>query len=233
MQHKASTSVDLSAKYPNKLEEAPHYEKKARDLAIDYLTSVRKHVIKELRKKYGRTALDTLEVEWIITVPAVWSPEAKHATRECAEAAGMGKGDTLLMTSEPEAAAVFALKRLEPHNIKVGNNIVICDAGGGTVDLVTYRIESLHPDLKVEESGICSGGKCGSVFLNRVFEHMVEKRLGGKSLSDDAMAEMRKQWEYFVSFMVTCSPRHFMYEESVATDIILPDQARIRRRGRG
>jgi hypothetical protein len=215
MQHKASTSVDLSAKYPNKLEEAPHYEKKARDLAIDYLTSVRKHVIKKLREKYGRTAFDALKVEWIITVPAVWSPEAKHATRECAGAAGMGKGDSLLMTSEPEAAAVFALKRLEPHNIKVGNNIVICDAGGGTVDLVTYRIESLYPDLKVEESGICSGGKCGSVFLNRVFEDMVEKRLGGKSLSDDAMAEMRKQWEYFVSFMVTSSPRHSMYEESV------------------
>jgi molecular chaperone DnaK (HSP70) len=167
-------------------------------LAIDYLSSVRKHVITNLRQRYGSAAFDALEIEWIITVPAVWSPEAKHATRECAEAAGMGKGSSLMMTSEPEAAAVFALKKLEPHNLKVDNNIVICDAGGGTVDLVTYRIKALTPDLQVEESGICSGGKCGSVFLNRVFEHMVDKKLGNSTLSDDAMAEMRKQWEHFV-----------------------------------
>src|SRR6266487_1470672 len=80
--------------------------------------------------------------------------EAQHATRECAEAAGMGRADTLLMTSEPEAAAAYALKKIEPHNLKVGNSIVICDAGGGTVDLVTYRIKTLRPVLKVEESGI-------------------------------------------------------------------------------
>ncbi len=107
------------------------------------------------------------------------------------------------MTSEPEAAAVYALKQIEPHNLKVGNNIVICDAGGGTVDLITYRITSLKPHLKVEESGVCSGGKCGSVFLNRVFEEWFDNKLGSSSISDVARAEMRKQWENFVSLHIS------------------------------
>lgn len=196
---KASTSVDLSQKYPSKVEEAPHYEKKSRDLAIDYLTSVRKHVIKKLGHRYGSTALNNLKIEWIMTVPAVWTPEAKHATRDCAEAAGMGKGEDLLMTSEPEAAAVYALKKIEPHNLQIGNNIVICDAGGGTVDLITYRIKNLKPVLHVEESGICSGGKCGSVFLNRVFEDVFDQKLGSKVISEQSRGELREQWEHFVS----------------------------------
>lgn len=199
MQLKATTSVDLSQRYPSKLEEAPHYEKKARDLATDFLTSVRKHVITGLTNRYGAAAFSALQVEWILTVPAVWSPEAKHATRDCAEAAGMGKAETLMMTTEPEAAAVYALKKIEPHNLEVGNNIVICDAGGGTVDLVTYRIKSLSPTLQVVESGVCSGGKCGSVFLNRVFEDWFDMKLGENSISDQSRAEMRTQWEYFVS----------------------------------
>lgn len=174
---KASTSVDLSQKYPSKVEEAPHYEKKSRDLAIDYLTSVRKHVIKKLGHRYGSTALNNLKIEWIMTVPAVWTPEAKHATRDCAEAAGMGKGEDLLMTSEPEAAAVYALKKIEPHN----------------------RIKNLKPVLHVEESGICSGGKCGSVFLNRVFEDVFDQKLGSKVISEQSRGELREQWEHFVS----------------------------------
>jgi hypothetical protein len=198
MQLKAENSVDLSRRYPSKLEEAPHYEKKSRDLAIDYLTAVRKHVISELSNRYGSAAFNNLKIGWILTVPAVWSPEAKHATRDCAEAAGMGKGVDLLMTSEPEAAAVYALKRIEPHNLQVGNNILICDAGGGTVDLITYRIKKLSPTLEVEEGGVCSGGKCGSVFLNRVFEDWFDAKLGTGTISDQSRAEMRDRWENYV-----------------------------------
>jgi len=31
------------------------------------------------------------------------------------------------------------------HSNQVGDAIVICDAGGGTVDLVSYEIVSLNP----------------------------------------------------------------------------------------
>jgi molecular chaperone DnaK (HSP70) len=40
------------------------------------------------------------------------------------------------LVSEPEAAMLHALKTVQPQNLKVGDNFVICDAGGGTVDLI-------------------------------------------------------------------------------------------------
>jgi len=84
--------------------------------------------------------------------------------------------------------------------MNVGDSILVCDAGGGTVDVVTYRITRLPPDLQVEECGVSSGGKCGSVFLNRIFENWVETELGaGNRLSDTARAEMMTMFEIVVS----------------------------------
>jgi len=42
-----------------------------------------------------------------------------------------GKGIRLI--SEPEAAAVYTLKAIQPNSLSVGDNFVVCDAGGGTV----------------------------------------------------------------------------------------------------
>jgi len=51
------------------------------------------------------------------------------------------------------------------------------DCGGGTVDLVSYKVLAKEPKLEVTEVAV-GGGLCGSVFLNRRFEMMVRKRLG-------------------------------------------------------
>lgn len=68
--------------------------------------------------------------------------------------------------SEPEAAAVYTLGAIQPNILRLGDNFVVCDAGGGTVDLITYEVTKLEP-LAVEESVVGSGGLCGSTYLNR------------------------------------------------------------------
>lgn len=67
----------------------------------------------------------------------MWTESAQAKTRACAEKAGMGKGDRLQIVSEPEAAAVYALDAIDPHDIKVGDTFVLCDAGGGKNDHFT------------------------------------------------------------------------------------------------
>ena len=52
--------------------------------------------------------------------------------------------------------------------IKVGDNIVLCDCGGGTVDLISYKIIQMEPNLKVEEAAIGSGDKCGASYVDKV-----------------------------------------------------------------
>ena len=40
---------------------------------------------------------------------------------------------------------------------------MVCDAGGGTVDLASYRIESALPPATMEEVAAGSGDWCGAV----------------------------------------------------------------------
>lgn len=35
--------------------------------------------------------------------------------------------------------------------LKVGDAFVLCDAGGGTVDLISYEITKLYPTLELRE----------------------------------------------------------------------------------
>ena len=85
----------------------------------------------------------------------------------------MGRGDLLQIISEPEAAATYALDAMSPHDLEVGDTFVLCDAGGGTVDLISYTVSELTPSLKIEEAAAGTGSLCGSTYLNRVFEQLL------------------------------------------------------------
>lgn len=101
----------------------------------------------------------------------------------------MGKGTALHIVSEPETAAMYALKILDPHGIKVGDTFVLCDAGGGTVDLITYTITALEPILQLKESSPGSGSLCGSSFINRMFQDFLKKKLGNEPEWDEEVME--------------------------------------------
>lgn len=54
---------------------------------------------------------------------------------------------------------------------------VVCDAGGGTVDLISYQVESMKP-FRISECSIGTAKSCGSIFLDRAFMAAVRVRLG-------------------------------------------------------
>ncbi|EPS45261.1 hypothetical protein H072_725 [Dactylellina haptotyla CBS 200.50] len=153
------------------------YNKNVVDAVSDYLTAIYKHTMDTLGRRYGDSFMQTTKVEFVLTVPAVWSDAAKNATLQAAERAGMGNRHDLRLISEPEAAAVYTLKAIQPNHLKVGDNFIVCDAGGGTVDLISYKITQIAP-LRVEESAVGTGGLCGSAFLNYRFEDHVKSRVG-------------------------------------------------------
>ncbi|KAF2665782.1 actin-like ATPase domain-containing protein [Microthyrium microscopicum] len=195
MIYKAENCVDMTQSYEHDLADPPDYSRSATKMCTDYLTALRKQTQKALEKSYGASALRTRQIDWVITVPAVWSMKAKADTLKCAQEAGIGAGSKVTIVSEPEAAAAYALQTIEPMTLKEGHNFVVCDAGGGTVDLITYRLLNLSP-LEVEESAISSGGKCGGTFVNRIFEKMVMQRIGEKSgLTDIGKHQMLQQFE--------------------------------------
>lgn len=52
-------------------------------------------------------------------------------TRAAAEQAGIAADHELQLMSEPEAAAIYCLKVQDTQSVKVGDRVVVCDAGGG------------------------------------------------------------------------------------------------------
>ncbi|PYI05259.1 actin-like ATPase domain-containing protein [Aspergillus sclerotiicarbonarius CBS 121057] len=167
------------------------YHSSAEDVVTDYLRSLREHAVNILKSKLGNS-LDSTNVEFVITVPAIWSDRAKMATLSCAEKAGYGESSAIRIISEPEAAAIHSLRASSPHGLEVGDTIVLCDAGGGTVDLITFTMVELLPNLRLKEEAPGTGSLCGSTFLNRRFEDLLNERLSslpgwGRDTLDEAM----------------------------------------------
>ncbi len=118
------------------------------------------------------------------------------------------------LIKEPEAAALYTIRSLD-FCLNVGDAFVICDAGGGTVDLISYEVTAMTPNLKIRElvpgTGtypalalwregypwgqrftLIVGGMAGSLGLNQRFVEAV-KTLVGK----DQFHELQKTKGFF------------------------------------
>jgi len=190
------------------------------DAVADFLAKIHNHTTEILCKRYTEAFVKTTPVEFVLTVPAVWSDVAKNATLEAAERAGMSN---LRVISEPEAAAVYTLKAIQPNKLHVGDNMVVCDAGGGTVDLISYRITQLSP-LAVEESQVGTGGLCGAAFLNYRFEDHVRLRLG-VTIFEEMMEKKPKAWQTALKYFEEYVKRNFDEEELEEFNVPFPGLA--------
>ncbi|TGO59243.1 hypothetical protein BOTNAR_0166g00110 [Botryotinia narcissicola] len=150
----------------------------------DYLHEVYTHVSSTLREQMTDLTFENTPIECWVTLPAVWSEEAKDATLKAAKNAGFGKrpGDEIYTIAEPEAAAIATLKEYAKSDafnpISCNENILICDCGGGTVDITTYTIIQVQPYLIFDELCVGIGGKCGSTNIDRNLHLLLSKRFG-------------------------------------------------------
>lgn len=170
----------------------PAYNTSTERLTTDYLTALRRHAERVLRYRLGPAIISSTPVEYVLSVPALWPDLAQRKTRDCAAQAGMGVGSALHLVSEPEAAAIHCLNDMKASSMKVGQTFVILDAGGGTVDLITYTVTALKPTLELSEASPGIGHCCGSAILNRIFALFLQKKLGetprwGKWVLEDAL----------------------------------------------
>ncbi|KAG4434714.1 hypothetical protein IFR05_009791 [Cadophora sp. M221] len=172
-------------------------------LTTDYLKQLYQHIIYSLKQKLGAVALRNAPMEFCLTVPAIWTEAAKEKTLKACQNAGLKSSKEILLVSEPEAALIYALHGLDPHGLNIGDTFVLCDAGGGTVDLISYTITALHPFLKVKEATRGTGGLHGSTFLNVRFKDFLTSALGHLSRWDDeALAEAMERFDTVIVELV-------------------------------
>ena len=163
-------------------------QKEPVQIIADFLAQVKIHLMKNLDQKYGKTLWRSLPIYLVVTVPAVWSDLAKARTLQAVDRAGFNSQGTefpklekTVIATEPEAAAIYTINSMRQsvydNNLKVGDGFIMCDMGGGTVDLISYKVAKLEPTW-VEEITVGSGNQCGGSFVDRTFLQWLERRLG-------------------------------------------------------
>ncbi|KAI7976787.1 hypothetical protein EIK77_010018 [Talaromyces pinophilus] len=90
--------------------------KTAIQVVADFLKEIRCHALRLLEKRITEKILAATPLEFWLTIPAIWSESAKSATREAALLAGFEGSsnrpkDRIYMITEPEAAAVAAIRK--------------------------------------------------------------------------------------------------------------------------
>ncbi|KAF2187999.1 hypothetical protein K469DRAFT_748795 [Zopfia rhizophila CBS 207.26] len=153
------------------------FDKSVDEVVVDFITKLLQHVKARL-SAVGYEDGDTVHI--ICTVPAIWSIRARRRTikavEEAKKASGFTVGKNVSLCSEPEAAAAYVFHKFGHIKLKKGDTFVVCDAGGVTVDVITYVTMRENP-LCLKEVVRGTGDFCGSSELNRGFRAQVQERL--------------------------------------------------------
>ncbi len=194
---------------PDKSEAAAVIEgiKSAHDvdrLIADYISGLLDHVLATVKESLDEASIDAIPVKFIVTVPAIWTERSSERTvRALRQAPNFPSRGSISVVSEPEAAAIYTLHKTDRHDLHVGDCFLVVDAGGGTVDLISYVVSSLYPVLEVTEAAPGSGGMCGSQFLNGRFQQFLDGKLGKESNYDDEVRQAAmRHFELNVSLRV-------------------------------
>jgi molecular chaperone DnaK (HSP70) len=187
----------VAKKYPDAMSKQPTaQDRSAQEMTTDYLRVLHKHSHAYMSTKYGKGVLATTAIQYVLTVPAMWSDKSKELTRSCAIAAGFGTKIHLI--SEPEAAVTHALDAIRNSNLEIGDTFVCCDAGGGTGDLISYTIVSFGNDqpIKVKEAASGIGDLCGTSFVNNKFRQwFIERFQNETGYDEDALEDAMQEFE--------------------------------------
>ncbi|XP_076084481.1 heat shock 70 kDa protein 12B-like [Mytilus galloprovincialis] len=164
-------------------------------------------------KKQG-TGVKIQEIQWVLTIPAIWTDAAKQFMRECAEKASI-PAEKLLLALEPETASIFCqyLPTEKLHGADQtfamsanGTRYMVADLGGGTADITVHEKTK---DGRLKELYRASGNDCGGTSVDGRFFQMLVKILGGplmKKIKDEdpaAYLDLFREFEAVKRTIVT------------------------------
>ncbi|KAL7936288.1 hypothetical protein V8C35DRAFT_333334 [Trichoderma chlorosporum] len=174
------------------------------EVVSDYLRELWKYTLSCIERAEGASIMDLSAFKVVVTLPAIWPAYAQIRMKEAIAKAGIldlrdAPDTTLQFISEPEAAALATLQDMSDRaDMNIGDHFVVCDAGGGTVDVITYTVVSQTP-MKVQESVKGDGKLCGATFVDERFRHLLKTKMtlvSWEKLGEDGVARLiNNEWE--------------------------------------
>jgi molecular chaperone DnaK (HSP70) len=151
------------------------------DLTAKCLTQLKDFAMENVRAGYGIDVEPTNDVQWVLTVPAIWNDFGKAFMRRAAFLAGLvsfEQSDNLMLVLEPEAAALAVHAGAAQHGLLgVGSRFMVLDCGGGTIDIATYDVDRVSP-LQLTVVAAPAGGAWGGECINAEFRNFLRAFLG-------------------------------------------------------
>ncbi|KAI7894377.1 uncharacterized protein EV154DRAFT_415168, partial [Mucor mucedo] len=157
-----------------------------RTAAIDFLREINKYTCDQLNQTVDPDSSSdhTNKCRYVLTVPATWVNKDILMMRDIAIEANLidashDPEERLIIIDEAHAASLFCKREYcmmddgSTSKLSQGERYMVCDAGGGTVDLATYECTgSEHESSKISHCQLAleSGGYCGSTFLDKNME---------------------------------------------------------------
>uniref|UniRef100_A0A8C4T814 Heat shock 70 kDa protein 12A-like n=1 Tax=Erpetoichthys calabaricus TaxID=27687 RepID=A0A8C4T814_ERPCA len=151
---------------------------------------LKEHVLKMINNSSSDAVFSEDDITWVLTVPAIWRPDAKQFMRQAAKQGGLIddiNSENLVLALEPEAASLWCKQlsssgfmveggtRLTEHPAMFNTKHFIFSTAGGTIDITVHEVlkNGLLKELQKASGGGWGGlsvDKNFTAFLRELFE---------------------------------------------------------------
>ncbi|XP_022800568.1 heat shock 70 kDa protein 12A-like [Stylophora pistillata] len=114
---------------------------KAKQLFAHCIRFLKEEALEGIRERTGDEVYGAEEIQWVLTVPAIWTLKARQFMREAAYEAGLGSCNSpeqLLIAVESEAAALYYTDAEDLERLR-GAHYIVVNIGGGTFDVTVHE----------------------------------------------------------------------------------------------
>ncbi|KAK8137029.1 hypothetical protein PG984_004969 [Apiospora sp. TS-2023a] len=135
--------------------EMRHLTETPGDVVAAYLTEVVEHIKMDIESRRADEYWKQFPIDLVITHPAEWDYRANKAFSK--------------VFFQDEAIPRTDLPCHRARGTCAGECFIVVDAGGGTVDLVSYRGDSVIPNFRVTKVTNATGAMCGASSIDQDF----------------------------------------------------------------
>ncbi|KAG8720502.1 hypothetical protein FRC09_009456 [Ceratobasidium sp. 395] len=158
-------------------------------------------------------------MEVVITHPNGWGIYEQTKLRTAAIRAGLvperDSTSRIKFLSEAEASVHFCINSMNLQTlVEPESKLLVCDAGGSTVDTTVYNVTSTDPKLKLEEIKASACIQAGSIFVDKPAEIFIRTKLERAEIIRDDVDEYTKTGAN--EFRTKVKPEYTGYNETMS-----------------
>ncbi|XP_060585384.1 heat shock 70 kDa protein 12A-like [Ruditapes philippinarum] len=158
---------------------------------------LKNHLWKTLQSRVFKI-LET-DIQYVITVPAIWDPKAKQFMRRAAYKAGI-PNEQISFALEPEAASLWCQTETDDKLSSLSEPLtkyMVVDLGGGTADITVHQ---KMDDGSLKEIQKASGGAWGGNEVDKSYLQLLENIVQAATMNKFQREEMNDYFDLLREF---------------------------------